>query len=217
MVKGILFALLVISSVNAGAAGQAKLNRLLSAEMLGVQRAYFEQISGVAKRVMDTYRQYDIGGCFVGIVEDKQQSILSIELEKISERCTFDAAKIFLEGPAHKLTFAKLNQVSIGGGAKQACLGLCGNAADPSFGLIVETPRALANIEYDAEVSYNDASEAAARRLQSKLEKRYPGVELDGDYLGKAIPSDIFTEMWLKEFRNVRITSIRFGYDIIKE
>ena len=69
-------------------------------------------------------------------------------------------------------------------------------------------------IEFDAGVSNTDASAHAAERLRQQLERQFPGVELYGDYLGKSIPAKVFTEMWLKEFQHVRITSIRFGYNI---
>ena len=214
MKKIYLLAALLILSGNVAAAGKTKLDRLLSADMLGLQRAYFEKIAGVAKRISDKRRQYDIGGCLISIVEDKNKSILSIELENISARCTFDAANIFMKGPAHKLTFARLNDVNIGGGAKEACLALCGNAAPTVYGLTVQTPHAMTFIEFDAEVSNTDASLQAAERLRQQLERRFPGVELYGDYLEKSIPAKIFTEMWLKEFQQVPITSIRFGYNI---
>jgi hypothetical protein len=214
MKKIYLVLVFLIVSTHAAAAGKTKLDRLISADMIGLQRAYFEKIAGVAKRVSDRRRQYDIRGCLVTIVEDKDKTILSIELENISERCTFNAATIFLEGPAHKLTFGRLNDVNIGGGAKESCLGLCGNAAAPSYGLMVQTPHAMTFIEYDAEVSNSDTAWDAAERLRSQIEARFPGVELYGDYVGKTIPAKVFTEMWLKEFRHVRITSIRIGYNI---
>jgi hypothetical protein len=209
----LLVALLIVSG-NVAAAGKTKLDRLLSADMIGLQRAYFEKIAGVAKRISDKRRQYDIGGCLISIVEDNNKTISSIELENISERCTFDTANIFMQGPAHKLNFAQLNNVNIGGGAKEACLGMCGNAAPPVYGLKVQTPHAMTLIEFDADVSNTDASAHAAERLRLQLERKFPGVELHGDYLGKSIPAKVFTEMWLKEFQQVRITSIRFGYNI---
>ena len=212
MKKLYLLALLLIVSNLASAAGKTKLDRLVSADMIGLQRAYFEKIAGVAKRVSDKHRQYDVGGCLVNILEDKDKTIVWIELENISERCTFNAASIFLNGPAHKLTFGQLNDVSINGGAKEVCLALCGNSVAPSYGLMVQTPHAMTSIEYDANVTHTDASLHAAERLRQQLEKRFPGVELYGDYLGKTIPAKVFTDLWLKEFRQVRITSIRFGY-----
>lgn len=215
MHKALFFVLVAAISINTAAAGKTKLDRLINADMLGTQRAYFEKIAGVAKRVHGQYRQYDIGGCLVGVTEDKTQAISSIQLENLSARCSFDASGIFLQGPAHKLTFGQLNDTNIGGGAKESCFGLCGNAIEPSYGLEVQTPRAMNMIEYDASVGYNNESAPAVERLESRLQKRYPGVELFGDYLGKKIPRKAFTEMWLNEFRNVRITSIRFGYNII--
>ena len=120
MKKMYLLALLLVLSSTAAAAGKTKLDRLLSADMIGLQRAYFEKIAGVAKRVSDKRRQYDIRGCLINIVEDTNKTILSIELENISERCTFDTANLFMQGPAHKLTFARLNDVNIGGGRKRS-------------------------------------------------------------------------------------------------
>ena len=209
-----LLAVLLIFSVHATGAGKTKLDRLVSADMIGLQRAYFEKIAGVAKRVSDNRRQYDISGCLVSIVEDKDRTILSIQLENISERCTFNAANIFLTGPAHQLTFGRLNDVSIRGGAKEACLGLCGTATAQGFGLMVQTPYAMTSIEFDAHVTQTEASLRAAERLRQQLEKRFPGVELGGDYLEKTIPVKVFTDLWMNEFRDVRITSIRFGYII---
>ena len=212
-----LVVVLLLLSGHAAAAGKTKLDRLLSADMIGLQRAYFEKIAGVAKRISDKHRQYEVGGCLITMVEDNNKSILSIELENISARCTFDAANIFMDGPVHKLTFAKLHSVSIGGGAKEACLGLCGNAAPPIYGLTVQMPHAMTFIQYDAEVGDTNASVQASERLRQQLEKRFPGVDLLGDYVGTSIPANVYTEMWLKEFQHVRITSIRFGYHILNE
>ena len=210
-----LFAALVICSLDSIAAGKTKLDRLLTAEMLGVQRDYFEQISGIAKRVSGNYREYDIGGCIVSITEDKQRSISSIALANLSPRCTFDASKIYLDGPAHKLTFNKLNEMNIGGGARESCFGLCGNAIEPDYGLDVQTPHVMNFIEYSASVGYSKESAPAVESLQAKLQKRFPGVELYGDYLGTKIPKKIYNEMWMKEFGNVRINSIQFGHQIV--
>lgn len=203
---------LLIFSVHATGAGKTKLDRLVSADMIGLQRAYFEKIAGVAKRVDDRHRQYDISGCLVNIVEDKDRTILSIQLENISARCTFNAANIFLKGPAHQLTFGQLHDASIRGGAKEVCVGLCGTTTAQGYGLMVQTPYAMTSIEFDADVTQIEASLRAAERLGQQLEKRFPGVELGGDYLEKTIPVKVFTDLWMNEFRDVRITSIRFGY-----
>lgn len=205
---------LLIFSVHATGAGKTKLDRLVSADMIGLQRAYFEKIAGVAQRVDDRRRQYDVGGCLINLVEDKDRTILSIQLENISARCTFNAANIFLKGPAHQLTFGQLHDVGIGGGAKEACLGLCGTETTQGYGLMVQTPYSMTSIEFDADVTQTEASLHAAERLRQQLEKQFPGVELGADYLGKTIPAKVFTDLWLNEFRQVRITSIRFGYII---
>lgn len=204
----------LIFSVHATGAGKTKLARLVSADMIGLQRAHFEKIAGVAKRVDDRRRQYDVGGCLINLVEDKDRTILSIQLESISERCTFNAANIFLKGPAHQLTFGQLHDVSIRGSAKEVCLGLCGTTTAQGYGLMVQTPYAMTSIEYDADVTQTEASLHAAERLRQQLENRFPGVELGADYLGKTIPVKVFTDLWLNEFRDVRITSIQFGYII---
>ena len=83
MKKLYLLALLMILSNLASAAGKTKLDRLVSADMIGLQRAYFEKIAGVAKRVSDKRRQYNIGGCLVNILEDKYKAIIWIELENL--------------------------------------------------------------------------------------------------------------------------------------
>lgn len=210
-----LLAALLCCVGTATAAGKTTLNRLMSADMIGLQRAYFEKIAGPAKRISDSYRQYDIRGCLVSIVEDNNKSIVSIELENLSGRCTFDAATIFLRGPAHQLTFARLQAVSIGGGAKASCLPPCGDDVAPRYGLTVRTPDAMTAIEYDAGVTNTDAAMLAAGRLREKLEMRFPGAEVRGDYLGKTIPAGVFTDMWLTEFGALRITSIRIGYNML--
>lgn len=198
-------------------AAKSKLDRLFSAHMLGAQRTYFEKTAGISKRVSGKDRQYDIGGCLINVVEDTTQSIISIELENISKKCSFDSANIFLYGPIHKITFSSLQAMNIGGGAKEACLGFCGNSADPTYGLLVETPRSMTGIEFDAEVTYNNSSATAANRLRKVLEKRLPGIDLSGDYLHTKIPEKVFTELWIKEFGRVRITSIRIGYNILRK
>lgn len=215
MHKYMIFISVALSLVSGPSTARSKLDRLISADMLGVHRAYFEKKAGIAKRVSGKERQYDVDGCLINVIEDTTQSIISIELENISRKCSFDSGNIFLNGPIHKITFSSLQAVNIGGGAKEACLGFCGNAADPAYGLLVETPRSMTSIEFDAEVIYNNSSAAAADRLQKVLEKRLPGIELSGDYLGTKIPEKVYTELWIKEFGRVRITSIRFGYSIM--
>jgi len=217
MHKCMILIAVVLSIVSGPSAARSKLDRLISADMLGVQRAYFEKKAGIAKRVSGKERQYDVGGCLINIVEDSNQSIVSIELENISKNCSFDSASVFLNGPVHKITFSSLQAVNVGGGAKEACLGFCGNSADPTYGLLVETPRSMTGIEFDADVAYNKSSSAAADRLQKILEKCLPGIDLFGDYLGTKIPEKIYSELWINEFSRVRITSIRFGYNILRK
>lgn len=215
MSKALFIFLSLLASFSVHAAEKTKLDRLLSADMLSAQRAYFESIAGVAKYVQGKTRKYDVDGCMVGIKENKDYEIISIELENISSACTFDTAKIYLQGPAHRLTFGALSAMGIASTARESCFESCGNAADPTYGLGVEMPRARGSIEVDAGVDYNDESGKAADRLHSRLKNRYPRAELFGDFLGKSIPKTDYSTIWLVEFRSVRITSIKFGYGIV--
>lgn len=86
--KIILAILASTISLSAFGAGNMKLNKIMSLEMIGVQRSFFERIAGTARYVDGALRTYEVGGCSVSISENPDRSVKSIGLS-LSERCTF--------------------------------------------------------------------------------------------------------------------------------
>jgi hypothetical protein len=68
----ILFSLFISFSAVAQSK-QSVLSQVMSAETIGFQVAYVEQIAGTAKRVNGSSREYLINNCRVTIVEDKDK------------------------------------------------------------------------------------------------------------------------------------------------
>lgn len=71
------------------------LSKIMKFDMINVQRQYFENIVGPAKRVSDKWREYNVNGCMVITYEDAHQSISSIELRYITDKCDFDTKNIY--------------------------------------------------------------------------------------------------------------------------
>jgi hypothetical protein len=193
------------------------LNKIMSVKMIGVLKGYFENIYGPAKRIHDkNIFQYDINGCKINIEYDKQDSIHAIELANISEKCNFDASNIYLTGMANQLTFNDLILVSTSWNAKlSCCLDSCGNAADPFYGMMVETSHVSQFIQYDANVRYNDLVSFAGFSVKDHFANKYsdhPEIILE-DIIGTS-PSMMkeYNEVWAKNFANIKISSIKFGF-----
>ena len=71
-----LLATTLIFSSSAYGAENNKIKKIMNQEMIGVQRAYFEKITGVPKYVDRNYRSYDLDGCKISVKESKSKSIV---------------------------------------------------------------------------------------------------------------------------------------------
>ena len=206
--------------VNATAAD--RLRKIFDPEMIGSNLAYFENISGPARKTFTgrhsvTYSYYEVDGCKI-IAQISRGTVRVIELDKLSPKCTFDL-NIFLPNagkgslPAlHSMTFGKFDALTRQGHYSANCLSLCGNAYDPSV------------------YEYFQASHA-----DQFIEVRL-GVVLVGDYAVNAAISWAVemtkgeSETWVvdrkfactrkynavaqKLFRKVKVTSIAVGYGL---
>ena len=196
----------------------------MNQEMIGVQRAYFEKITGTPKYVDRNYRSYDLDGCKISIKESKSKSIESISLENISNKCTFDANQIFLYGPAHKLTFNSLIEAGYQFRAMETCIDGCGNIAEPTYGIEVWGPHAIGFIQFQGEYSWStskserDLADRAAENFLKKLRRilktdSYVSYEEAIEKIGL----EKYTDIFISEFKNVKITSITLGHNILKD
>ena len=214
MKKILLIFLLAFCSAAFGQQNLKKLDLLMTAEMIGVQIGYIENIVGPAKRVLDKNRQYDVDGCVVNIMESKtDKSVASIELRDINNKCDFDTARILLDKNATKLNFEDVISNQTRWLPYLSCFNLCGNAVEPSYGAVIESPRARQSMNYSVTVNYNDSSNSAVDKFRHYLKTDFPEIEYwVGGYPDKSISIKVYSERWYEAFKNVKISSIKFGY-----
>jgi hypothetical protein len=193
----------------------------MSSENLGLQREYFEKQFGLTakSKIDEDAFQYAIGECALNIEYSKDQAIASIEIENISKQCDFDTKNIFLSGKASDLTYGELVKY-YGFEPLSSCYSGCGNAYDPSYGVFVEGPRAVNYFQLEASTKYNgaegvyDSALKAKDSVKSHFSEKYPNFDFwSGDDLGP-ISSLEFSQVWIDKFKDVKISSIKFGYSI---
>ena len=191
-----------------------QLEEIMRTGTLGIQREYFEKNYGPAARRFNNIWKYYIGTCSVNIEYDKQNSITSVELENISKDCNFNGKNINLTSMADKINYAELIDVAWDWNAKLSCYTMCGNAADPSYGAHIETARVFGNIKFEATTDYAETGEAS-NKVEEYFKKKYPSVNLVGNKLG-AIPIDEYNKIWIEQFKNIKLSAIKFGYNLKK-
>lgn len=185
----------------------------MSIQTIGVQKDYFDKTYGPAKRVLyDASRQYEIGECRINIKYDNKDAITSIELDGISKKCSFDAKNVYLNGPAYQLTYKDLIANSMSWQAKLSCYSSCGNAADPSYGINVETPHVTQFIEYEASSDYSIASKAS-NEVEDYFRAKFPDYDMNGGELGPISNSE-YNDIWIQKFKDIGLTSFKFGYQL---
>lgn len=118
---------------------QSSVAEIFSPDIIGVDLAYFEQVAGVvARRTHDNTKEYRIDGCDIEVRFDRGQ-VSSLRIPATAD-CSNFSLNHFLPGydgafpPLHKLTHGAFNRVAgdEGGQFYADCLGMCGNAYDPS-------------------------------------------------------------------------------------
>jgi hypothetical protein len=194
--------------------GTQQLEKIMRADTIGIQREFFEKNYGPAKRVFDKIRNYEIGVCSVNIEYDKTNAIVSVELENISKECNFDGEKIMLDSKADQINFGELIDSAMEWDADISCYTMCGNAIEPEFGAYIKTPRVRGYIEFKAATDYSFAGKATDD-VEKYFKDKYPNIDLIGGDLG-IIPKSEYNEVWYESFKDVKLTRIKFGYDLEK-
>jgi hypothetical protein len=208
----------------AHSAGNTRLDRIMTREMIGVQRSYFEKFTGTAKYANGDYRGYDLNGCEVWIKESKDKSITSISLQNLSSKCTFDASNIFLNGPAHKLTFGDLVEGTYFFSAMETCIDGCGNIRNPTYGVNVWGPGAIGELQFQGEYIWspieadrNLANRAVENFLNTMKRILKTDTWVDYEDAVKKLGLKKYTKIFISDFNKVKITSITFGYNILRD
>lgn len=193
---------------------QKSLDNVMSSDTINIQRAFFEKTYGPAKRSLGEISEYEVGKCLIKIEYDKNNSIKSVELTNISKECNFNGKNINLNSMADQINYAELISVAMDWSAKLSCYTMCGNAADPDYGAFIETARVYGNIEFEATTDYSGSGKASDN-VEEYFKKKYPNVDLIGDDLG-SIPKDEYKKIWFENFKDVKLTAIKFGYNLKK-
>lgn len=192
------------------------LNDLMKFETINVNIEWLEKRIGPHKsQYMDIFN-YEIDGCKVAIQTNKNEhgrTVDAISLEEMSPHCTFDSSQIGIGGPAHLLKFKDL--AALGDWhAHQTCLSNCGNAADPTYGMTVEGPRALQFMLFQGVNSYTHSMESAELLKKRVFDVISPANhdDLDGGYIDKLITQENYDHIWQSVFKDETIKSIGFGF-----
>jgi hypothetical protein len=192
------------------------LNDLMKFETINVNIEWLEKRIGPHKSQYMDFFNYEIDGCKVAIQTTKNEhgrSVDSISLEEMSPHCTFDSSQIGIGGPAHLLKFKDL--AALGDWhALQTCLSNCGNAADPTYGMTVEGPRALQFMLFQGVNSYTHSAASADLLKKRVFDVVSPADhdDLDGGYIDKLITQENYDHIWLSVFKDETIKSIGFGF-----
>jgi hypothetical protein len=211
-----LFIIFLIFGLLACKNPEKKLTAVMKHEMIGVQKEFFEKDFGPAKYIYGSKHNYIIDGCEVNVEYGVDKSINSIELYNISEICSFNTNSIGLYGEAYLLTYQDLISNAMSWDADISCYALCGNVIEPTYGITVRTPRVSQNIEYEAFSDWTIASDARDN-VKAYFHQKYPDFEMIGG--GDLGPIDRmeYNEIWILKFKNIKISSLKFGYNIINQ
>lgn len=214
--RNALWSLLLISlCAISGCTREPALPKIMQLENIGVQRTWLEQITGPAREVDSLHRTYRVDDCQVDVNEDAHEKILNITLTGLSRHCSFDAASIGLRGPAHLIRSRDLMELGEWD-ADETCIGLCGNASDPSYSFHVRGPRAALHMEYSGNISYEAAGAAASQFGEAVTAAAAPEFqdELHFQYIGTALSLPVYNGIWKTTFGNHLLSDISFGYDL---
>lgn len=182
--------------------------------MLNAEVRYLEHMVGPPRninRIKTLIHTYIVEGCTV-TAHVSGSTITALGLE-LSPKCTFDLNVFFpVAGKpqfplAHRATINKFD-----GDFRADCLGMCGNAYDPSVYKIGHTSRAWGDLDVRVNVLLTSkaaidaavAWEAAMKKAESE----------DWMLALKFNCTDKYNSPASEAFRNVRITSIVIGYGL---
>lgn len=217
MVKNYLLALATITLITGCTNEKSNpgLDEIFTSDMLGSTVGYLEKFTGVPKVINDDVNEYRIGPCSI-LAYKANGHINSLQLLEVSKQCTFDLGKMM--GPdgtyVHQLTYGKVAHIFGKGHFTANCLGICGNAYDPSIYMTISGGYIVNYKDIQLETLLSD-DEA----LKASIDWENHMVEQEGnDYVSSLEfnKTDKYDDVAFEYFKNVPITSIRIGYHISK-
>lgn len=197
---------------------QSKLAEAFAPEMLTADIAYFEQKIGPAWRTDSNSKEFKIDGCIV-TANTAGGSIRSLSLD-LTNDCTFDLNKFLpnLHGripSANALNFGRFDALTGANGRFMAdCLNLCGNAADPVVYEHWQGSNADQAIEVMLGVALTGIPAIDASQTWEDAMEKSKGETWVIDTKFNCGPT-AYDKVAHKAFRNVRISTISVGYDLI--
>jgi len=190
---------------------QSKLQKLLRRDMIGVDVAYFEKVSGLARESDGKNRTYLVDNCEI-VVSTSSKKVRNLRIA-ISPACSFDLNEFFPNyngkfPPLTKMTYGSFDKLTNNSGSYLAdCVVDCGNAADPVIYEHWYSSRADGVIEVMLESimpSLSGWSEA--------MQEDHPKEWLwDGNY--NCTPNK-YQPIVRSEMRDAKVEAITVGYDI---
>lgn len=180
---------------------------LFSPDTLGSNREYIEKIIGPAKYVSGDSYKYRVDECPVEIIYS-EGNVLTLKLQDISSKCDFSLDKFFPGrhlGRASTVTFGDILGALGGASLLPACLGTCGNSADPSVNVHYEGARFEQFVELNASNSYpyrgDNATRAFRAIMDATQEKRWadPLYNADCDPRVRTKAALLFADVQIRE------------------
>ncbi len=203
-------------------AAPSKLEQIFDPDMLVADRAYLEQVTGVAWRREEDTKTYKVDGCLVTATYDKN-SVRSLRLE-LSPKCTFDFNKFLLKVnpynpypkfPAlYQTTFGQLESLSLMDKQFMTdCLYSCGNIADPSVYEYLAFPHVNNFLEVMPEVMLvgDPAIDASIKWEKAMVKAKGEDWVLQTKFNCQLTKYDTVAH---NAFKKVRITAITVGHNI---
>jgi len=197
------------------------LANIFSITTMGIRIPYLETKIGPAKRVTrwrrdEEWRDYEVGSCqFTVIANDKAVNSLEVPL---NGKCPIDLNTLLQtkDIPAHP-TFGQIESaahVTDTGKVYSDCLSNCGNASDPSLYLEWQGPHSnlFVEIMLQAKMVNADAIEAALKLTSIIAKDAHVQDFQTTDFLNCSKAYDYEARRLM---RNVKVTSVQFGYDIV--
>lgn len=209
-------AMLTASSA-AFAAKPIRLEQVFDPDMINVDVAYFERVTGPARNTLgEEAKLYNVDGCHV-IANISGGTVRSLVVH-VSPECTFDINK-FLPSfsgkfpPVHTLTFGKFDSITGGDGRFYAdCFGACGNNGGNEVkehwggSKFHDYLHVMLHVEI-----YRGSGKSAADKWEASMEK---AEGFKWVYGAKFNCTDKYDAIAHQLFRDVTITAITIGRDV---
>jgi hypothetical protein len=216
----VYFTILQNSSFAAG-----NLNNIFNADMIGANTTYLEKITGPARNTF-TYRKnviistYKVDGCEI-TVREFNKKILSLGIDKLSRKCTFNL-NAFLPNvghgklpPLYTMTFGQFDAFTGEGKYTSDCITLCGNAYDP---LVYENWQASsADQRFELQLGVVLVSDEVLDATDKWRSSMVKGEGEDWVSGTKFNCSNKYDSVARKAFKNIKITSATIGFDLIDQ